>query len=87
MADSGPDIRPAAVADAAGSSGPRGTVAAAAVVGRSWVGMGIGLARRSLGSARRSSRCDPVDWRYRRRRIGRLVDHAGVWSADCILPL
>ena len=69
-----PDIRPAAVADAVGSLGPRNRVVV--VVGRNLVGMGIGPVRRSLGSAGRSTRCDPVGWRYRRRRIGRLVGHA-----------
>ena len=69
-----PDIRLAAVADAVDSSGPRSR--AAAVAGCSWVGMGIGPVRRSLGLARRSTRCDPVGWRCRRHRIGHLVDHA-----------
>lgn len=76
VADWDPDIRPAAAA-AVGSSGPRSRIA---VVGRNWVGpvgRGIGLVRRSLGSAGRSNRCDPVGWRYRRHRIGRLAGHAG----------
>ena len=75
VVDWGPDIRPAAVADAVGSSGPKGRVA---VVGHSRVGRGIGLVRRSLGSAGRSNRCGPVGWRYRRHQIGHLVGHAGI---------
>ena len=71
-ADLGPGIRPAAAA-AAGNSGPS---RAAVAVGRSWVGMGIDLVRHSLGSAGRSTRCDPVGWRYHRRRIGHLADRA-----------
>ena len=74
VADWDPDIRLAAVADAVGSSGPRSR--AAVVAGRSWAGMGIGPVRCSLGSVRHSTRYDPVGWRYRRHRIGHLVDHA-----------
>ena len=72
VADWDPGIHPAAAA-AVGSSGPRSKVA---VVGRNWVERGIGLVRRSLGWAGHSNHCDPVGWRYRRHRIGRLVDHA-----------
>ena len=80
-ADLGPGIRPAAAAAAAaaGNSGPSRVAVAVAVavaVGRSWVGMGIDLVHRSLGSVGRSTRCDPVGWRYRRRRIGHLADRA-----------
>ena len=75
VVDWGPDIRPAAaVAAAVGSSGPKSRIA---VVGRSRVGRGIGLVRRSLGSAGHSNRCGPVGWRYRRHQTGRLVGHAG----------